>query len=193
MKRRILTALLAVCLVFALGTIGAFADEVTADSINNTISSATEPVNIKLEADLTGSITIPAGKTVVLDLNGFKITNTANQDTITVNGNLTINDSSTEKDGTVDNVSHAKAAVFCNVGGVVELNGGSYTRSEENGSSSSDAGGNSYYNIVNHGTMTINAGVTVMQSGGFSSMIENGWYDGNQNTQKVALILGELI
>ena len=34
----------------------------------------------------------------------------------------------------------------------------------------------------NHGTMEINSGVSVTQNGQFSSMIENGWYNGSQNT-----------
>ena len=81
--------------------------------------------------------------------------------------------------GTVDNVTHAKAAIWNE--GTVILSGGKYTRSHESGSSSENSGGNSYYNIVNHGTMTINNGVEVTQNGNFSSLIENGWYDGTQN------------
>lgn len=194
MKKRILTVLLAVCLVFALGTVSALADDpvtgnMTADSINQQISNSTETCSIKLTNDIDGSLTIPSGKTVKLDLNGCKITNTASSHTITVNGNLTITDSSASKSGTVDNASHQCAAVMNNPSGVVVLNGGKYTRSQENGSSATESGKNSYYNIVNHGTMTINDGVTVEQSGGYSSLIENGWYNGNSNTQKIESVM----
>lgn len=194
MKKRILTVLLAVCLVFALGTVSALADDpvtgnMTADSINQQISNSTETCSIKLTNDIDGSLTIPSGKTVKLDLNGCKITNTASNHTITVNGNLTITDSSASKSGTVDNASHQCAAVMNNPSGVVVLNGGKYTRSQENGSSATESGKNSYYNIVNHGTMTINDGVTVEQSGGYSSLIENGWYNGNSNTQKIESVM----
>lgn len=177
MKKRILTMLLAVCLVLALGTVSALADGgLTAD----------ENGNIQLTGNTTGTLVVNNGEEITLDLNGFTLTNTDGQNTITVNagGKLTIVDNSQAKTGTVDNVSHARAAVYNNVGGTVILNGGSYTRSLENGNTATDNGGNSYYNILNHGTMTINAGVTVEQGGGYSSMIENGWQNGTQNTSQ---------
>ena len=133
---------------------------------------ATEPTTITLKSDISEDVTIPAGKNIVLNLGGFTLTNKSNH-TITNNGKLTI-----EGTGTVDNITHGKAAVYNNVGGTVILNGGTYTRSKENGQNASASGGNSYYNIVNWGEMTINDGVEVKQSGHFSSMIENGFYDG---------------
>ena len=69
------------------------------------------------------------------------------------------------------------------------LNGGTYTRSKENGSNKVDSGGNSYYNIQNLGKMTINAGVTVMQTGNFSSMIASGFYDGTDETTNPKLVI----
>ena len=104
--------------------------------------------------------------------------------TITNKGTLTITG-----DGTVDNVTHARAAIQNEPGGNVVLNGGAYTRSKENGQNAEASGGNSYYNIVNHGTMEINSGVSVTQNGQFSSMIENGWYNGSQNTGKENSVL----
>ena len=35
---------------------------------------------------------------------------------------------------------------------------------------------NSYYNILNHGEMTINPNVEISQNGHYSSMIANGYY-----------------
>ena len=64
--------------------------------------------------------------------------------------------------------------------GTAVLNGGTYTRSNENGISSTNSGGNSYYVLLNHGSMTID-GATVEQRGNYSSMIENGWQNGNEN------------
>lgn len=147
-----------------------------AEALNNVNSGQT----IVLQADTTESITIAEDLSITLDLNGHTITNTDDQDTITVEGELTIIDD--VGNGTVDNISHGKAAVFCDVGGTVTLEGGSYTRSKETGSSPDSGGSNSYYNIVNHGTMTIRKGVTVMQDSHYSSLIENGWYNGNQNS-----------
>ena len=89
----------------------------------------------------------------------------------------------------VDNISHGKAAVYNARGGVVTLNGGTYTRSKENGSDKVNSGGNSYYNIQNHGEMTINDGVTVEQNGNFSSMIASGFYDGTDETTNPKLVI----
>ena len=54
MKRRVLTVLLAVCLVFALGTVTAFADEtvVTADELKSAIANAQDGETITLGADI---------------------------------------------------------------------------------------------------------------------------------------------
>lgn len=156
------------------------------ESLENAIkyADATE-TPIALQADITGDFVIDKDKNVSLDLNGYKITNTSDH-TITNNGTLTIKDSS-EKTGTIDNVTHARAAVWNNGNAILE--GGTYTRSSENGINKENSGGNSYYNIVNHNHMTIKSGVTVKQDGNFSSMIENGWYNGNQNTAETPSIM----
>ena len=157
------------------------------DSLEKAIAyaDATE-TPIALQADITGDFVIGTNKNVSLDLNGHKITNESDH-TITNNGTLTIKDSSDEKAGTIDNVTHARAAVWNN--GIAILEGGTYTRSSENGIDEENSGGNSYYNIVNHNQMTIKSGVTVKQDGNFSSMIENGWYDGNQNKDKESSVM----
>ena len=138
---------------------------------------------ITLQGDLSEDVTIPAEKNILLNLNGHKLTNVSGH-TITNNGTLTI-----EGTGTVDNISHGKAAVYNARGGVVTLNGGTYTRSKENGSDKVNSGGNSYYNIQNHGEMTINDGVTVEQNGNFSSMIASGFYDGTDETTDPKLVI----
>lgn len=128
---------------------------------------------IKLNANITASIEIK--NEVHLDLNGKTLTNEAGKPTITVAnvGSLTVDGS-----GTVDNVSHAKPAVLNQQGGTVVLSGGSYTRSKE------DSKENSFYNLQNLGTMTINSGVSVTADGHYSSLVANGWYNGSQNTAK---------
>lgn len=144
-----------------------------------------EPGAVQLMKDVKESIVIPKGAMFTLDLNGHDITNDEEEDTITNNSaNFSVVGS-----GTVDNVSHGKAAFVNEPGAVANLQGGTYTRSEENGNSAEDSGGNSYYNIVNHGTMTIFKNVTVEQDGAFSSLLENGWYDGSQNALKEPSVL----
>ena len=139
---------------------------------------------ITLQGEVSEDLTIPANKNIVLELTaGSKLTNVSGH-TITNNGTLTI-----EGTGTVDNISHGKAAVYNNVDGTVTLYGGSYTRSKETGEPTDGSAKNSYYNIVNWGEMTINNGVTVEQNGNFSSMIENGFYTGNGRTNNPKLTI----
>lgn len=138
-------------------------------TLADAVAAAQGGATVKLLKDVTEDVVIPAGKTITLDLNGKTLTNSAG-DTITValGAKLTI-----EGKGTVDNVTHARAAVFNN--GEVVLNGGTFVRSKENGINAENSGGNSWYTLLNHGTMTINDGTTVLQNGHFSSMVETGY------------------
>ena len=152
-------------------------------SLQNAVDNAGKGETVTLLQDTAEDIVIPEGAELTLNLNGKTLTNHEDH-TITNKGTLTITGG-----GTVDNVTHARAAIQNEPGGNVVLNGGAYTRSKENGQNAEASGGNSYYNIVNHGTMEINSGVSVMQNGQFSSMIENGWYNGSQNTGKENSVL----
>ena len=114
------------------------------------------------------SVTIPAGKSIKLELNGQTLTNQDGNHTIINNGTLTV-----QGTGTIDNITHGKAALVNY--GTVTLNGGLLTRSREAGSSASDNGGNSWYTVFNQGSLTINDGAQVTQNGKYSSLIENGW------------------
>ncbi|WP_243264087.1 InlB B-repeat-containing protein, partial [Flavonifractor plautii] len=152
-------------------------------SLQKAVDNAGKGETVTLLQDTAEDIVIPEGAELTLNLNGKTLANHENH-TITNKGTLTITG-----DGTVDNVTHARAAIQNEPGGNVVLNGGAYTRSKENGQNAEASGGNSYYNIVNHGTMEINSGVSVTQNGQFSSMIENGWYNGSQNTGKENSVL----
>ena len=131
-----------------------------------------------LTCSITGNFTVSSETPVTINLNGFTITNDPSSegtgDTFTVNlgSNLTISG-----EGTVDNTSHGKAAIYNN--GTVTLNGGTYTRSAENSSytDSKQPDFNSYYVILNHGDMTINEGVSVTCNGTKSALIHNAYYE----------------
>lgn len=161
------------------------------------IDAATDGQTVKLLESVTESVTIAAGKSITLDLNGKTLTNTEGSHTIRNEGTLTIVDDSDGAVGTVDNVSHARAAVYNEVGATCTIQAGNYTRSAENGIDKENNGGNSYYTIFNHGTMTFetedNSRITVSQGenreGRYSSMIENGWQNGNQNTDGVESVM----
>ena len=172
------------CGAFAPAVVATIGDETGYLTLKDAVTAATNSQIVKLMKDTSENIIIPNGKTIVIDLNGKKLTN-ADSHTIVNNGNLTIQGS-----GTVDNVTHQKAALV-NYGTAV-LNGGTYTRSLENPENDKDnSGGNSYYTILNDkgGNMTINAGVEVTNVGHFSSMIRNGG-DANSSAMSKLTIHG---
>lgn len=129
---------------------------------------------IRLGENISADVVIPENRTITLDLGGKTLTNETSH-TIYNKGILTIDGTA----GTVDNVTHAKAALDND--GVAVLNSGNFIRSKENGINSTTSGGNSFYTIRNHGNMTINSSVSVSQNGRYSSMIENGWQNGKEN------------
>ena len=159
------------------------------------INAENDGIAIKLIKNVTEDITVPAGKTITIDLNGKTIANST-KDTITVAKEATL---TVEGTGVVDNKTHAKAAVFNN--GTVILNGGTYDRTLENGKTKDESGNNSFYTIINHGTMTINDGVTVQTAkndtakGKYSSLVENGYqsynnqYNAAINSEKPVLTI----
>ena len=168
MKKKLCSILLALTMVLTLLPVSALAEDGTLQSQIDAIDTTG---TVTLDKSYTEDISIPAGKTITLDLNGQTLTNSSG-DTITValGAELTI-----KGDGTVDNVTHGKADIYNN--GTVTLSGGRYTRSREADNSIDSSGGNSYYNILNHGEMTINKGVSLISSGHFSSLIASGYYN----------------
>lgn len=174
--KKVVSIALALLMVAVMLPVMAMAAEVNdATTLKAAVATSGE---VTLGDDITASITVKNGNTVTLNLNGHKLTNEAGSDTIYVEmgGTLIIKGT-----GTVDNISHGRAAIFNN--GTVTLNGGTYTRSAEvgTGKDPDSNNGNSWYTICNHGVMTVNAGVTVTNTGTFSSVFENGYqsYTGN--------------
>lgn len=181
--KKILATVLALVMALALCTTS-WADGVKLITAEMT---GLDTGSYELTGDVTltaGALTVKSGAIVTLDLGTFTLTNKAGEHTIVNNGTLTITGT-----GTVDNVSHARAALFNNEGATAVLNGGSFTRSQENGKTKEDSGNNSFYTIQNLGTMTINAGVSVTQNGCFSSMVANGYYNGTGKTNTPTMII----
>ena len=201
MKKRVLSAALSLCMLLTLLPTAALAtgdEESTtpgtspATTLQEKITAAENGDTVSLSEDETGSITVSAGKDITLDLAGHKLTNTADSHTVTVEkgATLTVMDSSVAKTGTIDNTSHQKGAVVNN--GTFVLNSGNLTRSREASKydeekKSDIANGNSWYVVLNHGTMTVNGGKVFFSEsniGYFSSLIANGWYTGLENTEE---------
>lgn len=176
--KKIISIALALLMVAVMLPVMAMADE----TLQNKIDTAADGATITLDKDYTEDITID--KALTIDLNGKKLTNSAG-DTITVNanGNLTITGN-----GTVDNVTHGKAALRIKENGKATLNGGYFNRSQEKGKGASESGENSFYTLINNGELIINNGAVVTTAsedsklGRFSSLIENGFYSHGGST-----------
>lgn len=138
MKRRLLSAFLAVMMVLTMAPV-AFAAEGNGTA-ENALPSTIEQ-DTTLNDNYTADITVPAGKTVTLDLDGHTLTNTGNgKATLSVAGNATV------KSGTI-------------IGGTSYYNievkkGGSLTLENV----TATAGNNGSSMIDNWGTLTIKSG-----------------------------------
>ena len=100
MKKRLLTVLLAVCLVVALGTVTAAA----ADDTEIPVAGGALSGDYKLTADTTVSsqLTVADNSTVTIDLNGFTLSSSDTGQCVIANkGNLTIKDMSENATGKI--------------------------------------------------------------------------------------------
>ena len=136
----------------------------------------------------TTALVVALGKNIVLDLNGKTISGTVgtstwtNSGVVTNNGTLTIKDS--VGNGKIEAVGGNNNAAFWNeVGATATLESGSIISTRE-GSDWNQ----SYYTLVNHGTMTINGG-TVSTNYEGSALVENGWQFETQNTTKANSVM----
>ena len=136
MNKRILSILLTLCTVICLVPTAVFAATQTAGSwsgLQNLINS-TDNLSVSLSSDISwgGSpLTVPAGKTVTLDLNGKAIDAQNNGTVIVVNGTLTIKNSGADLAGPIGvgagpitgNIKNGKA-VDQKAGGILVASGG---------------------------------------------------------------------
>ncbi len=155
MKKRLLTVLIAVCLVLALGTVTALADDAVVTDIDGLKSAVQTSGTITIGADLKLStddiVTVPQGVTIVLDMQGHRITVDSNftgrpivnNGTLTVTGNGTIDSSNSKwggygainnygtltiENGTyIGNINADGAAIYNRAGGELTINDGYFT------------------------------------------------------------------
>ena len=133
MKKRILTVLLAACLVAALGTVTAWAANDSGD-FEVWSGGALTDGNYKLENDVTVSETIEINGNVVLDLNGHTVTASGDPAfNIDNDGNLTICDSSSDGDGKITNTGSDTFQKVIEVYGTFEITGGEISNSVSSG------------------------------------------------------------
>lgn len=155
-------------------------DGVQYASLQEAIEAVPSGTEIDLIASVNENITIPSGKTIILDLNGNKLQSPedSTEDLIVVEsgGNLTIRATG---GGTVDCTVNGKACLVNN--GTVVIEGGDFIRSKQAFDTEYPATGGSWkhthYVIENDGTMTIEGGSIIM---GFEDdSTEGGYYLGN--------------
>lgn len=160
----------------AVKTVASITDEAGNATYFSTLAEAVKAAGdgqtIALLGNVTESVSIPDGVSVTLDLAGNTLTNADGQHTVTVEegGSLTIVDSSADKTGVIDNVTHGRGALVNY--GTVTVESGELTRSAEASKSPTDNGGNSWYVVDNQGTMTFNGGKVVNESH-YSSLVRN--------------------
>ena len=134
---------------------------------------------ITLLQDTNEDVVIPAGRSIKIDLAGHTLTNVSDHTIYNNSTRIYITDSSADKSGVVDNITHGKGAVYNNINATIYLEGGTFMRSREASKDESTSGENSWYVLKNFGSMTIKKGVTVKFSdrnaGMYSSLIGNGW------------------
>lgn len=136
-------------------------------TLSAAVAAAQSGETVKLLANIAEGATIPADKTVTLDLNGKNIKPTTG-DAIVNKGNLTIVGS-----GEVAAQNGGSAAIANFPGATANVNGGTFVSAH-------------WYVIKNLGNMTIDGPVTIKKPDGntdTSSLIDNGWYG---STDKVA-------
>ena len=151
---------------------------VAMDTLQELINNATEPVSAKLEGNIAGSLTVPQGKDVTLDLNGFTLTG-GDSHAILNHGTLCIKDSSGNGKivASKANTSALRNAAVC----VIE--GGTFTRA---------AGvDNKWHTVENFGTMTFNGGKVIAEDGQ-SFAIVNGWNYIDPGEQKATMTINNI-
>ena len=152
--KKVLATILALVMAIGLCSVS-WANEgvTTAEALNTAVGAGGE---VKLGADISATITIPADKTVTLNLNGKTLTGSiVNKGKLTVTGT-----------GSVVATAAKTAAVANFPDGTVTLSGGTYESAN-------------WYVIKNMGKMYINGPVNVQKPDGStdtSSLIDNGWY-----------------
>ena len=151
---------------------------VAMDTLQELINNATEPVSAKLEGNIAGSLTVPQGKDVTLDLNGFTLTG-GDSHAILNHGKLCIKDSSGNGKivASKANTSALRNAAVC------VIDGGTFTRA---------AGvDNKWHTVENFGTMTFNGGKVIAEDGQ-SFAIVNGWNYIDPGEQKATMTINNI-
>ena len=136
---------------------------VAMDTLQELINNAAEPVSAKLEGNIAGSLTVPQGKNITLDLNGFTLTGGDSHAILNL-GELCIKDSS--GNGRIVASKANTSALRNGDNAVCVVEGGTFARA--------DGKDNKWHTVENFGTMTFNGGKVIAEDNQ-SFAIVNGW------------------
>ena len=151
-------------------------DGVKYDTASEAINAVPDGGTVKMSGGLGESEVINVDKKLTLDMNSAVIVdNEKTPVTVGVNGDLTLSG-----DGSVECNKNGKPAISNN--GKLTIENGNITRTV-------DEKGNTYYTMVNHGSVTINGGI-FQAPREVSSMIENGYWDYNSGNEDSGYIAG---
>ena len=163
-------------------TIGKTFYVVTAASMKRALNSGLSNITVILNnnIDLTESVTLAAGKNLVLDLNGYTLagtfSGTGNQDFFLVKGNLTVNNGTITLTATQNQGWGAMSTIFdITGGGIVTLNNA--TIDNLGGTDMAFA-----VHMNNWGEVTLNANNTTFKSTYVAIRVFNSGYDMNNVT-----------
>ena len=131
------------------------------------IENAEEGSVIVLVQNVSEQVTIPSGKTIILDLNGNELS--SNGTTITNQGTLTIKDDSDEGDGTITAHTGVNAAPVISSTGTLNIVSGTITRD----TTVTEADDNAGYVILSRGTLNISGGT--ISASTYNSSLINSW------------------
>ena len=163
--KKVLATILALVMAIGLCSVSWATDPASVNSAETLQTAIANGGEVKLDANISATITIPADKTVTLDLNGKTLTGSiVNKGKLTVTGTGSVVATDTET-----------AAVANFPGGTVTLSGGTYMSER-------------WYVIKNMGEMYINGSVSVQKPDGStdtSSLIDNGWVNGSDTVAGV--------
>lgn len=151
-------------------------DGVKYDTASEAINAVPDGGTVKMSGGLGESEVINVDKKLTLDMNSAVIVdNEKTPVTVGVNGDLTLSG-----DGSVECNKNRKPAISNN--GKLTIENGNITRTV-------DEKGNTYYTMVNHGSVTINGGI-FQAPREVSSMIENGYWDYNSGNEESGYVAG---
>ncbi len=177
MRKSLLFVAGAGLLALPLGLLGNVADaRALANNVNDLITAGGDVVDVTLDAAITEDIVVPNGKTLNLNLAGFNVTaQTCHAITVELGGTLNLTGTGEVKPGNQSGCT----ALYNN--GTANLKGGKLMRDDTTPS---------YYVILNHGNLKVEAPTEISSTRDNSSLVDNGYYNYTDTNPILGYVVG---